>query len=486
MIGLAKQTLFGKRQGHWPNLEKLVETKALLNTDLAYAKRHVKTEKDAAFYCALLYLARKGHLCLSQESLQELPPKLQELLPPIEAPLYLPKYEEVEIEIALHIKRLLSYSKSTAKIPKNPEATDEQNCSIANALTYNLSLITGGPGTGKTYTATQIATTFPKKRIYVAAPTGKAASHLEAKLQNPSIQASTLHSLLKIRRPIDFSKPIEELDADLLIVDECSMIDPILFARLLASIGPNTTLILMGDSHQLSAVEGGSLFADLIATKKIPTTTLTKCMRSDRVEILDLAHSILKGSAKDLRTIDLGFAENSIETIYQKLWHYAKKHFPRDFTKNIDAFRILTTLKKGPLGSDALNAYLFEKFETLTDQYPIMITTNDPKTGLCNGEMGILYKNNQAIFSENREFALQELPSYTYAYCITVHKSQGSEYDHVLFLIPEGSSAFGKEVLYTAATRARNKLDIEGDLQQIQSALSKSSKKISGIKNVLS
>lgn len=455
LMGRAKQTLFGKRAYSWPTLEGLVESKNLLFTDLAYAKHYAQTEKDAAPYCALLYLARKGHLCLDDDSFQELPIPLQKLIGPIDRPLYLPKYEEIEIQIASHLKRLL---------------TSEEN---------KLSIITGGPGTGKTYTATKIVEDFQSKgreKIIIAAPTGKAASHLEAKLKN--IKASTLHSLLKIRTPLDYLKPIEPIRADLLIVDECSMIDPPLFARLLASI--DSTTILMGDAHQLSAVEGGSLFADLIASQKIPTTTLTKCWRSDRTEIQSLAQSILSGDAGDIRTIDLGFAQNDLDTIYRKLWQYAKKHFPKDFSKNIDAFRILTILRKGPLGSDALNTYLFEQFSPLTDQFPIMITTNDPKTGLSNGDIGILYKDKEAIFG-NKAFPLHQLPSYQYAYSITVHKSQGSEYGHVLFLIPDGSSAFGREVLYTAVTRAKNKLEIEGNPEEIEAILSKSSRKISGI-----
>jgi exodeoxyribonuclease V alpha subunit len=148
----------------------------------------------------------------------------------------------------------------------------------------------------------------------------------------------------------------------------------------------------------------------------------------------------------------------------------------RDFRK----FRILSTLRKGPLGVDALNTILHERFSKQTNEFPIMIKRNDNRTGLSNGDTGIL-RGDEAHFSGDRRFALHELPPYEYAYCLSVHKSQGSEYEQVLFLIPDGSEAFGKEVLYTAVTRAKLSLDIDGNPTQIAAAMSRSSGKSSGI-----
>lgn len=147
--------------------------------------------------------------------------------------------------------------------------------------------------------------------------------------------------------------------------------------------------------------------------------------------------------------------------------------------KDFSRFRILSTLRKGPLGVDALNQFLHEKFSPSNKPVPILITRNDKKTGLSNGDTGFLEKD-LAIFGE-KTFNLWELPRFDYAYCISVHKSQGSEYEEVLLLVPDGSESFGKEVLYTGVTRARSALFIDGNPEQMAGALKKHSVKISGI-----
>lgn len=477
----------------WFLLEQLRESGDILRIDIDYAKLQAPngTEEEAALYCGLLAMARKGHLCLDVDAMDDLPPLLQTLIrkeAKEKKRFYLPKNSTLEDSIVENIFRLLSYP-PRPKTGGVEKVTEQQRKAVENALLYPLSLITGGPGTGKTYTAAQIVHAFvacKKTSILLAAPTGKAASHLASKIgiEDPAIQAGTLHSFLKRDH---WQHKIHPLHADLVIVDEASMIDPLLFSHLLAAIGPETTLVLMGDSHQLPAVAGGSLFADLVSaqTAKIPTTVLDISYRSDRKEILELAQSILEGKPQDIRNISLGFDTGNLELIYQKLWLHAQKHFPKEWLKETNQFRILSTLRKGPLGTDALNAFLYEKFSSLTDQFPIMITRNDPRTGLCNGETGVLIKKQEAHFSGGRVFPFHQLPSFTYAYCISVHKSQGSEYEHVLFLVPPGSEAFGREVLYTAVTRAKNRLEIDGDPAPIALALARTSRKISGIPDKL-
>jgi len=463
-------------------LQQLVDAGVLLEIDLAYAKTQVShgSEKEAAVFATLLSLARKGHLCLDPDKIEELHPVLQKLLPKERKRLYLPKYEAIEDSIVTNIKRILSHPCCPEKTIEETGLTQEQKKAVENAIQYPLSLITGGPGTGKTFTAKQIVEVFQTSTLLMA-PTGRAASHLEDKVSASFAKAGTLHSFLQVYSPLDYQKEVEELEAELVIVDECSMIDPFLFGRLLASIGPHTHLVLMGDCHQLPAVEGGSVFADLIDSHTIPLIQLKKCMRSDRTEILDLAKNLLEGNTETLCTIDLGFAEGDLEKIYQKLWAYTKKHFPKDLLQEKNRFQILSTLRKGPLGVEAINAYLYEKFSPLTTQVPILITRNDSRTGLCNGDTAVLIENKEAVFPDGRRLPIHELPPYEYAYCLSVHKSQGSEYDHVLFLVPEGSEVFGKEVLYTAVTRAKNKLDVEGNPDQMTLALQRSSRKMSGL-----
>ncbi len=467
-LGIAKEKMFGKKANRFPTLERLVDQGVLLAIDVAYAQLQDPNadEKTIAHHAALLACLRQGHLCLEPKLIED--PTLQKL---IENKMALPKYVHYERQIAGEVKRLLSYSQSEAQPLSSASLTKEQEQALQYAQTYPISLITGGPGTGKTYTAGQIVDAMQTETT-LTAPTGKAAANLEEKIKGKAT-AGTLHSVLQVKSPLDYLKEVEPLEAKLIIVDECSMIDPPLFARLLEAIPEGARLVLMGDINQLPAVEGGSIFSDLIASDTIPTTTLTKCMRSDRREILNLAASILEGTAEDICTTDLGFAENDLEVIYHKLWQHVKD-------KDFSTFRILSTLRKGPLGVDALNRYLFEKFSKQQDTFPIMIKKNSPSMGLMNGDMGI-WKGDEAHFASG-VYATATLPPYEYAYCISVHKSQGSEYDRVLFLVPEGSEHFGKEVLYTAITRAKHSIEIEGDKLQIAKALTKASGKISTLR----
>lgn len=440
-------------------LQKFVDRGIFLPIDLVYADMQEPKGRlsHLALHASLLFAAREGHLCLEKKIIND--PELAALIP--EGRHYLPKYAEVEDAIVQEIQRLLSYPPKEPNRYNSSSVTEEQNQAIIKALAFPLSLIIGGPGTGKTHTAAHIAMSFSSK-IIIAAPTGKAASHLAAKIDR-NVTACTLHTLLIEE---------EEIDAGIVIVDESSMIDPFIFAKLLKAIGPNTHLVLMGDNNQLPAVEGGSIFSDLIASEKIPTTRLTKCMRSDRAEILNLAEKILEGTAEIRPTPDLGFSQNDLSKIYENLWRFVKE---KDFSR----FRILSTLRKGPLGVDALNQFLHEKFSPSNKPVPILITRNDKKTGLSNGDTGFLEKD-LAIFGE-KTFNLWELPRFDYAYCISVHKSQGSEYEEVLLLVPDGSESFGKEVLYTGVTRARSALFIDGNPEQMAGALKKHSVKISGI-----
>jgi len=442
--------MFGKqKRAKWPELQKQVEAGEILDIELAYAEMMTSDLIEAKSLVKTLAQARAGYLT------------------------DLPKHQHLIETIVIHAKRLIEELPPPA-VSIAESLNVEQKQAVVMAIHNRFSIITGGPGTGKTFTATAIIDAL-KCKSCIAAPTGKAASHLLRKLLE-KISGGTLHSLLGIKSPLDFTKPVEEIDAELILVDESSMIDPQLFARLLQAIPSHARLILIGDVNQLPAVEGGSVFADLIYSNAIPTTTLKKCMRSDRREILELAACVLKGEPFDIRTHDLGFASGSIEEIYQKLWQYVQG---RDFQH----FRILSTLRKGPLGVNALNRYLFEKFQS--DCYPILITRSDIKKGLSNGDMAMVERE-IATFADGRSWPLNQLPHYEYAYSISVHKAQGSEYRDVLFLVPDGSELFGREVIYTAITRAKETLAIDGNLDQIQKAIAHSTLKPSVIIQSLS
>jgi exodeoxyribonuclease V alpha subunit len=506
-------------------IRQLVERGALLRLEEKLASQI--PDESVALFSALLGFARQGHLCLAIEE-ERVVPSLDSLVSDCtlsknwealilqtprmsnssliysEGRFYLPKYWVLEERIVGAVSSMVDRNVKPISLPPlSSTLTEEQKRAVALACNHPISLITGGPGTGKTSVALEVARAFAlagRPFISLAAPTGKAASHLASKLEglSPHLTFGTLHALLGIRAPKDlYTNENPPLPTDLLIVDEGSMIDTALFARLLTSIGPHTHLVILGDANQLPAVEGGSIFADLLKSG-IPSETLTQVFRSDRQEILSIAEAILAGETLPTN-LDLGLAGGNTRSVYENLWKHVHNFFPRPQKKRPNPeellaagsqFCLLSTLRRGLFGGDRINAFLKERFTALAnpDDYlpiPIMISQNDKQTELTNGETGILIQQlggeATGYFSGGRTFPLHELPPYNFAYCLSVHKSQGSEYDRVLLLIPEGSETFGREVLYTGVTRAKEQLEIDGHPEAISRALKHTSLRLSGI-----
>ena len=398
---------------------------------------------------------------------------------------------------------------------------EEQKLAVKRGIKNPISLISGGPGTGKSFTAIEIvrACLLGRKdvRIKVGAPTGKAASLLEKNIMKQigslkGIECGTLHSFVK-KGP--FSK---SLFADLFLVDEASMVDAELFVRLLTSLQPGGRLILMGDKDQLPPVEAGGFFADLIEiapSLSIPVTLLTKSLRVEKKELHFLSEAIIAGSLPEVKKqpgveilSSLQYKEVKNKVISTCLDFFSistKEGFdPLKALKRIEGFSILNCMRKGSLGSKNLNTLVLEAFLErlpLGDRLacPILITANDPEKGLMNGEVGLLVAEasslrrglytpkDEAYFlgKEEGEPLLQlsgaMLPAFDFGYCLSVHKSQGSEYSSVMILAPPGSERFGKEILYTAVTRAKKNAQLLVEESTLRSILEKSSRKVSGL-----
>jgi len=405
--------------------------------------------EDKEILTKLMASAREGHLCLD---IGDAP---FDICPGIRREknfLYLERnwvYETKAIEQLRRLSHPLAPSSYCSS-----ELTDEQNEAVRCALSHSISIITGGPGTGKTFVARHLIEAMGEKaRIVLAAPTGKAVSRL--KELNPNAQAGTLHTLLNIRSGRDLLSEGSYLSADLIIVDESSMIDARLFGFFLSSVPAGCRIVFLGDADQLPPVESGSLFADLVGL--LPTARLKKCMRSDRKEILDLAQAVLEGGP-----IEPHASSCDVEKEAQ------------------DGWRILSCVRGGPWGVDTLNRQLAQNAGS---EIPILITKNDPDLGLYNGDTGVLDRlQGIARFSSDKMVAAALLPPHEPAYCLSVHKSQGSEFDRVLVLVPPGSEVFGREILYTAVTRAKKEVKLIGDPQIVQSAVGRSSRRISGLK----
>lgn len=404
----------------------------------------------------------------------------------------------------------------------------EQAQAIKQLEKHALTIIYGGPGTGKTYTAGLLVKVFWQAlsisqrkncKVALAAPTGKAASNLQKSLGNavadledfPQIKATTLHSLLNLKAKAQTQPAL--ISADLLVIDECSMIDIRMMSFLLGSLKPGARLIMLGDPFQLPPIEPGAFFSDMIHHgDQRQMIELHKCLRMELKEILDLATEVKKGtsqaalhllntSKKSLYFHHLPNEESPAQIqrqLLEKVLPYLSS-FDLNSPESINRFRILSPLRKGALGVDQLNAYLYKEILKKSQSknqskhplvIPIMIIANSPKQELFNGDVGFLIRQeashelgytqigDYAIFSGRKIPALL-LPQYEYSYCLSIHKCQGSEFDHVLLLLPEGSEHFSRELIYTGVTRTRQQLEIWSTPLVFDKALNYSSTRLS-------
>lgn len=475
---------------------------------------------------------------------------------------YLQRYWVEESLFLQHFERLIN-SSPDLRMDVNVKVQDlllhqhvlaEQAEAILRVMNHTLSILSGGPGTGKTYTAGRMIQVFWESmdseqqqsvEILLTAPTGKAAANLQqslnrftSHLQNfKPLIAQTLHAALEIYP--DARKQQKILTADIIIVDESSMIDVRLMAKLFASIKKGARLILLGDRYQLPPVEAGSIFADMIHfCEEKPlhiVTELTTCLRAELKEIVDFSNQIqqqntmgaaeiLSKSAQGVKRANFSFfAQKELQVaqsaivenagaFYNNLLHdsFSVEHM----LASLKSFCLLTPLRKGPFGVEALNHLIFQflikkQMNAKASVFiPIMIMRNDYKRELFNGDIGLLVlksrgfwkssagyidvsftEEDYAIFppkektSESvcRQIPALLLPSYEYAYCMSVYKSQGSEFEHVFLILPEGSELFGREMLYTAATRAKQCLEIWTSNTMLKSLIERKNQRLSGI-----
>lgn len=448
----------------YPRASQQLLDEHLHPVDLLFAEKiagQFASEASFLFLAHLLKSAREGDLCLTVKDpeLLEGAARLMHLKEIVchEGRWYLHQNWECEKRFLTHLERVRQ-DKPRLRINRELLARQleqeplevEQKEAILNAADHTLSLICGGPGTGKTFTAKVLVRLFlehANQEVVLAAPTGKAASNLRSIDSRCKVQ--TLHSLL--RRP---------LTADLILIDEASMIDAHLMADLFASVKEGARLILIGDKDQLPPVESGNFFADLAAAST-NMVQLKKCLRSDLREIIEMAENIKVGKPVPFQPLP------DPRRVQQEI----KARFPE--------VRTLSPFRKGPYGIDQLNQALFS---TSDGEIPIMITVNDPVQNLFNGDTAFLVKKTgMARFADGREISEYLLPRYEYAYVLSVHKSQGSEYEKILILLPKGSEVFGRELLYTAVTRAKKRVEIWADEGVMEALVAKRTKRLSSL-----
>jgi len=464
----------------------------------------------------------------------------------------------------LYLRRYWNYQHGLAvmlreKAAKRDTAQDGNRgtraAAVDAAVENELTIICGGPGTGKTTTVLSILARLLQEagnerlRIALTAPTGKAAARLEetlrmglekldcpeeVKLRMP-VSASTIHRLLgakgnSIYFRHDRNNP---LPLDLLVIDEASMVALPLLSKLFDALPERCRVVLLGDRDQLASVEPGAVLADIVDAATSPESPLHHSLVT-----LEKNYRFTETSGTHHLCVAIrqGDAENAVHILRGQSYPdlvSSEPHEPRElaakFTKAVLAgfsafaaekdpaaalaqfktFRVLSALRRGPFGVEGLNRNIeriLQEAELIPKHVispyagkPILITQNDYQLQLYNGDVGILLPDVEAkenptqlwawfIGKENalRRFAPARLPQHEAAYAMTVHKSQGSEFDRVLFILPDKDAAvLTRELIYTGLTRARSQVELWWNEALFVKAVARRAERNSGLRDLL-
>lgn len=443
---------------------------------------------------------------------------------------------------------------------------DWQAVAAASALRQRVLLVAGGPGTGKTYTATRLLALQhvhnPKARIALAAPTGKAAQRLSESLTHGAAalpdglggdlptEARTLHRLLGYHPARGFAYDARRpLPADLVLVDEGSMIDLPLFDALLAALPEAARLVILGDPDQLASVEAGAVFSDLVtagagglsadlaafcehlglpplphdadappASDAVMTLTRSRRFGPDS-DLGRLARLVQRGDPKAALTTlrapdhpevqitepDGDSANDAVDRTLSHARQVLAASTPEEALQTLARQQTLAVVRRGPRGVEGLNAAVEDALRAsgaaswnpwgapFYRGRPLLITANDDDAGLANGDVGVCWtKSGQRMVcfpDPTSGFARRvppaRLPAHEPAWAITVHKSQGSEFDRVILVLPDaesyGLTLLSRELLYTALTRARTAVTIDGDADLVRRAIATPTRRRSGL-----
>jgi len=426
----------------------------------------------------------------------------------------------LKLDKAKNMKKVSNIEKELKLVEEKTDImlSEKQKEAIRAINDNNVTIITGGPGTGKTTIIKSIIEIYKQKKykIVLCAPTGRAAKRMT---ETTGEEASTLHRLLEIGKVDEeslFKKDSEyqgaPIDGDIIIVDEVSMVDMFIMSYLLDCIYLGTKLILVGDSDQLPSVGPGSVLQDLIASEKIVTVHLDKIFRqAAKSKIIVNAHRVNNGKGfiskedpeleKDSKQDFYFIKENSQEKILEEVLSLCngrlKKFGDYDFFENI---QVLSPTKKGLLGTKEMNKALQNELNPhregenekasmgaifrigdrvmqIKNNYDISWERRSDGSveignGVFNGEMGTItnidekQKNVRVKFDDEKVcwYEFNELEQLEHSYCITIHKAQGSEFDVVIMIIPQAAPMLlTRNLLYTGLTRAKKLLIVIGN-----------------------
>lgn len=450
--------------------------------------------------------------------------------------IYLFNFYNTEEQIALRIKKLQNaknvkkisnIEEFLEKIEKNSsiELSDKQKNALKMVNDNNVTIITGGPGTGKTTIIKNIIDIYEEngKKVILTAPTGRAAKRMT---ETTGKEASTLHRLLEIGK-IDDDNLFKNndnyqgapIDADIVIIDEVSMMDMFIMNYLLKCIYQGTKLVLVGDVDQLASVGPGSVLKDLIASNQVATVSLDKIFRqAAKSKIILNAHKVNNGemflskeeleedTKEDFFFIKENLQERMLAQVVSLCTGRLEKYGNYDFFQNI---QVLSPTKKGLLGTKELNRILQEQLNPnimnlpekasmgaifrkgdrvmqIKNNYDIYwekegtgsgISNKEIGNGVFNGEIGTVIqidekeKQVEIQFDDNKiaRYEFTELDQIEHSYAITIHKAQGSEFDVVIMAIPQTAPMLlTRNLLYTGITRAKKLLVVIGSEKTLE------------------
>ena len=393
---------------------------------------------------------------------------------------------------------------------------DLQKKALRESIRNGVLILTGGPGTGKTTTVRILISYYVSEGLDVmlAAPIGRAAKRMT---EATGYEAKTIHRLLEVAgdstgedSTIRFGRNENTpLEADVIIIDETSMVDIFLMQSLLRAIMPGTRLVLVGDADQLPSVGPGQVLKDIISSGRMPLVTLENIFRqTGDSDIVNNAHRINHGEAikLDNKSDDFFFMErNDVNVIYKHIVYMASKSIPKYYSIDPYDVQILTPMRKGSLGVETLNGILqnylnppdgikkeFDGNVMFREGDKVMQNRNDYQieweikgeydtvvdrgTGVFNGDIGIIRKIDTYESEITVEFDEHKCSKYPYAkldeielaYAITIHKSQGSEYPVVILPLLSGPQVLmTRNLLYTAITRAKKCVMILGSRETV-------------------
>lgn len=520
--------------GNHPDRIKAAVLHVLTNASLSEGHVYLDAEHVLPQVKALLEQSQREEIPYEAISKAVIEMREESKISGEETRLYLPSLYFSEIGIASKILELISQKKKQQRFSKDEirkaigeveerfdvTYAETQASAIECALNSSVMILTGGPGTGKTTVIRGLVEVYaelnglslnPKEYakkeepfpIVLAAPTGRAAKRLA---ESTDLPAMTIHRLLGFNGLEKEEETEREIEGRLIIIDEMSMVDTWLAHQLLKSINEDAQVVFVGDQDQLPPVGPGQVLKDLLSSKQIPTVELTDVYRqAEGSTIIELAHQIKKGEIPNQtkiseKTVDRSFIKASADQVASVVTQIVKSAISKG--QSIRDIQVLAPMYKGPAGIDQLNKKIQELVNPNEDGSrkelafgdvvyrigdKVLQLVNQPESNVFNGDMGeviAIIKAKENIekqdllvvsFDGNEiTYLRSDLNQITLAYCCSIHKSQGSEFQTVIMPIVRGySKMLRRNLLYTGITRAKNFLILCGEPEVFTTGLNK-------------